>query len=382
MLGSAVIRTTRRPLAALAPFSLVLLISVTATAAAGYAVSVDDDGDVAYVSTAGVEERSAYLGVQLEEEIEHSEGGARVTKVVEHSPADKAGLEEGDIIVGFDGQVIRGPVALTTQIHAKQAGDHVSIRVFRDGKKMNIEAELADRSERWSVYTPYGLGQTYSFVTPELSEEIQEQLQEKLKSIDPEALRMKIETGLDRAFVCPDGDCKLYGIGVWGGRARLGVQLVETTPELREHLGGSRESGVLVSKVAAGTPAENAGIGVGDLIVNVGGDEISSIADLRRALATREGETFDVEVIRDGVPTRFSVTLPAVEEDLPGPRAGLPIRVLPLPPAPPAPPAARRGIRLEPPLPDLPRIAPSSPALPAPPAPPARPIRVRPDHVV
>ena len=94
--------------------------------------------------------------------------------------------------------------------------------------------------------------------------------------------------------------------------------MTETTPELREHLGGSRESGVLVSKVAAGTPAENAGIGVGDLIVNVGGDEISSIADLRRALATREGETFDVEVIRDGVPTRFSVTLPAVEEDLPG----------------------------------------------------------------
>ena len=38
----------------------------------------------------------------------------------------------------------------------------------------------------------------------------------------------------------------------WGSRPKLGVQLVATTPELREHLGGGRDRGVLVGKVMSG----------------------------------------------------------------------------------------------------------------------------------
>ncbi len=64
----------------------------------------------------------AYLGVQLEEETEHPEGGARVTEIVDDSPADDAGLEEGDIIVAFDGHSVRGPVGLTKRIHDHRAG--------------------------------------------------------------------------------------------------------------------------------------------------------------------------------------------------------------------------------------------------------------------
>ena len=123
------------------------------------------------------------------------------------------------------------------------------------------------------------------------------------------------------AFSCEDDDCSSRFL-FYSGRPRLGVQLTETTPELREHLGGSADAGVLVSKVIKGTAAADAGIEVGDLIVDVDGDEISSTNDLRRALAERDGEVFDIEVIRDGRSMRLSVTLEAPDEERPtGPRA-------------------------------------------------------------
>src|SRR5262245_20463763 len=58
-------------------------------------------------------EGGAFLGVNTREETEHADGGARITEVVEDSPAAKAGLAEDDIVVSFDGHTVRGPVGLT-----------------------------------------------------------------------------------------------------------------------------------------------------------------------------------------------------------------------------------------------------------------------------
>jgi hypothetical protein len=118
---------------------------------------------------------------------------------------------------------------------------------------------------------------------------------------------------------------------VWGrswsfrqrSRPRLGVQLVQPTPELREHLGGDGEVGLLVSKVIADTPAEEAGIRVGDLIVAVDGEEIAGTGELRRALRERVGETFPIDVVRDGRPAVITVTLPEEDDEDVGPRAWL-----------------------------------------------------------
>jgi membrane-associated protease RseP (regulator of RpoE activity) len=138
----------------------------------------------------------------------------------------------------------------------------------------------------------------------------------------------------------------------------------------------------LVSKVLTGTPAESAGVRVGDLIVALGGDEISGVTDLRRALARHQGETFDLDVIRDGSPTRLSVTLPAPEEDRPsGPRAGLAIKVPSVhlvPRAPRVRVTTRPPVRLLPPAPTPPENEPRPPAPPRP----ARPARARADQVV
>jgi membrane-associated protease RseP (regulator of RpoE activity) len=199
-------------------------------AAQGYAVGVGNGRGVRWWT----DDKLAYLGVSLEEETEHPEGGARVTDVVEGSPAAAGGLREEDIIVGFAGQTIRGPAGLTERLHEQEAGDSVSIEIIREGREQTLEVELGSRAEAW----PYS-------VAP-------------LRALP----RYAPPSGV-WSLDCEDDDCRALTFGPFG-RPRLGVQLVETTRELRRHFGGNDTAGVLVSKVLGGTAAEEAGIEVGD----------------------------------------------------------------------------------------------------------------------
>lgn len=84
-----------------------------------------------------------------------------------------------------------------------------------------------------------------------------------------------------------------------GKRAYLGVSMVDISPALREHLGSTKESGVLVDSVAAGSPAEKAGVKVGDIITSIDGVTVDSSGDVRSALRDKkDGDTVRVEVQR------------------------------------------------------------------------------------
>ena len=90
----------------------------------------------------------------------------------------------------------------------------------------------------------------------------------------------------------------------------LGVHLTDSTPELREHLGGPRDAGVLVSKIEEESPAALAGIQVGDIVTAVDGETVASAEDLRHAIASREaGEAVAIELYRDGRLEQVSATL-------------------------------------------------------------------------
>lgn len=94
-------------------------------------------------------------------------------------------------------------------------------------------------------------------------------------------------------------------------RARLGVALVDITPELRRHFGvPDEETGVLVSRVLDGSPAEAAGIRVGDVLVSVDGEPVSLTYHLVAEIGGREaGETVVLEGWREGRPVRFTAEL-------------------------------------------------------------------------
>ena len=267
---------------------------------------------------------TAYLGVRLEEETDLPEGGARVTHVVVDAPAAIAGVKEGDVIIKFDGSVIRGPNALGLRLTEREPGDSVAIVVLRDGDRVKLDAELKSRGEFQENFFVLpdggnGAGSNFYFNSDEWREQ-QAKLREELKELGDRVGKEYAEPEYweqleGQLFSAP------RAFGLWS-RPKLGVQLLDPTPELREHLGGDSETGVIVSKVLPGTPAERAGVAVGDLIVSVAGSPIGTSDDLVESLTNKAGETFTVEVVRDGERVDLEVTIPDPDSDPPtGPRA-------------------------------------------------------------
>jgi C-terminal processing protease CtpA/Prc len=111
----------------------------------------------------------------------------------------------------------------------------------------------------------------------------------------------------DRVVVAPP---KVFAWKAMDG-GYLGVQVLDLTPELRRHFGVPEDSGVLVSRVEEGSPAEAAGILVGDVLTVVDGEAVSDLRELRRSIRDREtGETVSVELRRGA----SSLNLPVVIE--------------------------------------------------------------------
>jgi membrane-associated protease RseP (regulator of RpoE activity) len=104
----------------------------------------------------------------------------------------------------------------------------------------------------------------------------------------------------DGKVITSDGEAIPFRHELLGGkRAHLGVSLVDLTPELRDHYGASKDAGVLVGAVEDGSPADKAGVRVGDIILSVDGKEVDSSMDLRLGLSEKkEGDTVRIEVLR------------------------------------------------------------------------------------
>lgn len=259
-----------------------------------------------------------WLGVTLAEENEAG-NGARVTSVIKDSPAAKAGLRKGDVVVAMNGDKVVGPATLTEMIHASKAGETVKLEVVRDGSRQTVSAELAERKDRFRVIAPGFEGSWASAEDARRMAEDARLLAEQYRQLEleqlPELGRLRIRMG---------------------GGPRLGVELVRTTPELREHLGAPSDHGVLVGKVLPGSVAEKAGIRVGDVLTRVDGDEVSAAGEILEAIGDRSGESIDIELVRDGKTVKVRADLPRREADeATGPRAQR-LRVAPVPPAPPS----------------------------------------------
>lgn len=83
-----------------------------------------------------------YLGVTGDPDADE----AKVTEVQPGSPAAKAGIKEGDIILKFDGKEVRDVQALAILVRAKKPGDKVKVQLRRDGKEQEMEVTIGDRS--------------------------------------------------------------------------------------------------------------------------------------------------------------------------------------------------------------------------------------------
>lgn len=90
---------------------------------------------------------------------------------------------------------------------------------------------------------------------------------------------------------------------------RLGIRVQPMTPELRRYFEAPRDRGVLVSRVEPGSPADRAGVRVGDVIVRLGDVVARHPRDVvREALRAPSGEPLEIEVVRKGRRRTLSVT--------------------------------------------------------------------------
>lgn len=103
------------------------------------------------------DEKTGFLGVQIQDlsgqlaehfKVKDAEG-VLVSEVVEGSPADKAGLEAGDIIVKVDDKEIESASNLTAVIRSYEPKSKVKIKVVRDGKKKSFDATLDEAENRF-----------------------------------------------------------------------------------------------------------------------------------------------------------------------------------------------------------------------------------------
>lgn len=114
----------------------------------------------------------------------------------------------------------------------------------------------------------------------------------------------------ERVRVFHAGPEGFRSFGAIEGRGYLGVHLIDVTPELRAHLGGGDEAGLLVGRVEPGSPAEQAGLRVGDLLTRVGGEAVSGNWDvIRKVRPLTAGQGIALEVVRDGRVETLSATV-------------------------------------------------------------------------
>ena len=204
--------------------------------------------------------------------------GVLVESVEADSPASKAGLEKGDVIVEFAGERARSVAQVRRLIRETPDGCTVALQVVRAGQNRTLQAKLETRHLRL-----FGTGGT-----PPLG-----------ITVPP--------------FDVPSFDYRLLTPG-----PTLGISGDDLTSQLAEYFGVKQGKGVLVREVESGSAAQKAGLKAGDVIIRVDNTEVSSVDSLRRALPRDfEGKRkVNLTIVRDRREQTVTAELDAPEEPL------------------------------------------------------------------
>lgn len=161
--------------------------------------------------------------------------GVLVASVEPGGPAEKAGLQSGDVITQFDGKPVESGRDLSRTVAAMKPGTQASMTVIRDGKPQELTVAIGQRSDEQTARLP----------TPD---------------------------------------------GADGGK-RLGLALSPIPEAARGQLGlEPGTSGVLIQRVDPSSPAAEAGLKQGDVIMSANNQPVSAPADVAKAWADAQGQ--------------------------------------------------------------------------------------------
>jgi serine protease Do len=156
--------------------------------------------------------------------------GAVITEVQPDSPGAKAGLKVGDVVTQLDDRKVTDAGQLQMEVGQQRPGTKVALEVTRDGKNINVPVTLEEMSSR-------------------------------------------------------DGKDKLASNSD-NGKPRWGVGISDLTPDVREQLQAPKDlQGAVIQRIQPGSPAEEAGLQPGEVIVSVNRRPTQSASDVQKALA-------------------------------------------------------------------------------------------------
>ena len=174
----------------------------------------------------------------------------------EDGPADRAGLQPGDVIVGFKGHKIGEPADIYPLLSEIAPGETVEVEYIRDGKTRTARLTVGDRAEVFS----------------------EEQV---------------AQAGSGRESDSP----------------KLGLLVQGLSPQWKRHLGPEAE-GVLIMQVEPGSVADDAGLRAGDVLVEINKAVVSSPGRLAKLAGALQPGTDVLFLVKRGQPaTGETVTL-------------------------------------------------------------------------
>jgi serine protease Do len=172
--------------------------------------------------------------------------GAIVAEVIDGSPAEKAGVKQGDVVLKMNGTALKDNRDLSRKVAALQVGQTASFTLWRDNRELTINVTIAKRPG-----------------------------EEQVSSLDKPGKSGKGESGkAGKADV-----------------AALGLGLAAITPAVRNEYELDRDAtGLLITDVDPDSDAAERGLKPGDRIIAVGGSEVDSVDDVKSAVANAKSQ--------------------------------------------------------------------------------------------
>jgi serine protease Do len=214
-------------------------------------------------------------------------GGVMIEEVDENSPAAKAGLRDGDVIVEFDGERVRSARHFARLVQETAEGRTVKATVIREGSRQTVDVTPSRGGARWS-------GDLIEL--PRMAEDIQREVERGMRALPRD---FAFDFHWDGEF--PDAT-------VWP-RGRFGARLSPLTDQLAEYFGA--KDGVLVASVTAESVAAKAGLKAGDVITAVNGRTVETPREVVQELRDAEsGKDVEIAVLRDRKPLTLKAQMP------------------------------------------------------------------------
>jgi len=232
----------------------------------GFAIPVNMAKDIAPQLQEKGHVTRGWFGVSIQEmtpELAKSFGlkekkGALVSEVVTGSPAEKAGIQQGDVIMEFDGKAVADSQELPRMVASTPVGKSVNVKLWRNGKALDQQVKVSEMEENIEVSKTASHNKT------------------------------------------------------------LGIAVQNLTPEMARRLRLKSETGVVVTRVESGSPAADAGIQTGDIISEVNRTPVKSVEDLVQKLEQAKDQNNILLLVQRGQNNMFAAVTPKLPvADLP-----------------------------------------------------------------